>query len=203
MPKCHIRGTKLFKNNKFYEDISISEGLSSKEMINCSGIDEHQDVTERIHKKIISNKTEYVSVEDPLSMHRTGLNETAFVSEIPYIINVKNVIIAPGQGNKPVSILSDEFCEELAFPYLLPKGKFKIKAMKLLEIFQRLLNFNQHFASDAAYIILTRFIYEQQHLPSSINFALHKNKPGMLTTGTVECNFKGSFESFVARDKAF
>ena len=32
--------------------------------------------------------------------------------------------IIPGQGKKVVAILSDEFCENQAFPYLLPKGKF-------------------------------------------------------------------------------
>ena len=52
----------LKTHNKFYEDIFISEGLSSKKMIIFSGIDEHEDVTESIHKKIISNKTEYGSV---------------------------------------------------------------------------------------------------------------------------------------------
>ena len=86
-------------------------------MINFSGSDKHQDVTESIRTKIISNETEYGSVEDPLSMHRTGSNETALVSEIPSIVNDENVMIALGQGEKPVSVLSDEFCE--AFPYLL------------------------------------------------------------------------------------
>ena len=50
------------------------------------------------------------SVEDPLSMHRTGSNETELVSEIPSIIKDEKVIIAPGQGKKPVPILNDEFC---------------------------------------------------------------------------------------------
>ena len=69
MPKCHIPGTKLFKNtNKFYED--ISEGLSIKEMINFSGIDKHQDVTESIHLKVISIEIEHGLVQDPLIMHR-------------------------------------------------------------------------------------------------------------------------------------
>ena len=48
-------------------------------------------------------------------MHRTGLNETAPASEIPSIINDENVIIAPRQEKKPVSILKDEFCEKQAF----------------------------------------------------------------------------------------
>ena len=92
----------LKTHNKLYEDIPISEGLSCKEMINFPGIDKHQNVTESIHTKVISNETEYGSVEDPLSMHRTGSNETALVPEIPFVINDENLMIAPGQGEKPV-----------------------------------------------------------------------------------------------------
>ena len=42
-------------------------------------------------------------------MHRTVSHETTLVSEIPNIINEGDVIIAPGQGKKPVSILNDEY----------------------------------------------------------------------------------------------
>ena len=48
--------------------------------------------------------------------------------EIPSMINDQNVINAPGQGKKRVSILSDEFCEKQAFLYLLAKGKCGYKA---------------------------------------------------------------------------
>ena len=99
-------------------------------MINFSDIDKHQDVAESIHKKIISNETGYGSVEESLSIHRTGSNETAFVSEIPSIINDENVITAPGQRKKPVSILSDEFFREKAFRYLFLKGKFGCKTLQ-------------------------------------------------------------------------
>ena len=74
--------------------ISIPEILSSKEIIFFSGINGHQDIAESIHKKIISNKTEHGSVEDPLNMHRTGLNETALVPEILYTITDENIIVA-------------------------------------------------------------------------------------------------------------
>ena len=197
----------LKTHNKFYEDISISESLSSKEMINFSVIDKHQDVTESIHTKIISNETEYGSVEDPLSMHRTGSNETVLVLEIPSIINDKYVIIAPGEGKKTASTLDDEFCEEQAFPYHLPKGKFGYKAPRDIPISpaqyfnQRLLNFNQYFGSDADYIFFARLVHEQHHLLSSINFAMQKIKPGTLTAGTVKSSFKGTIEKFVAKDK--
>ena len=120
--------------------------------------------TKSIHKKIISNEAKYGSVKDPLSIHRSGSNETALVSEIPYIINDENVIIALRQRRKKVSILSDEFCEEQAFPYLLPKGQFGYKAPRDIPISyaqyfnQRLLNFNQHFKSDADYIFFARSV---------------------------------------------
>ena len=209
-PNVICQALNYFKtHNKFYEDISISESLSSKEMINFSGIGKHQDVTESIHTKVISNETEYGSVEDPLSMHRTGSNETALVLEIPSIINDEYVIIAPGQGKKTASTLDDEFCEEQAFPYHLPKGKFGYKAPRDIPISpaqyfnQRLLNFNQYFASDADYIFFARLVHEQHHLLSSINFAMQKIKPGTLTAGTVKSSFKGTIEKFVAKDNAF
>ena len=51
----------------------------------------------------------FALIVDPLNMHRTVSHETTLVSEIPNIINEGDVIIAPGQGKKPVSILSDEY----------------------------------------------------------------------------------------------
>ena len=92
-------------------------------MMNFSDIHEHQDLLESIQKNYFKCYTVYHSVEDPLSMHhKTASND------IPYIINNENIIIILGQGKKLVSILSDEFCEEQIFPYLLTKGKFGYKA---------------------------------------------------------------------------
>ena len=68
---------------------------------------------------------------------------------------------------------------------------------------QRLLNFNQHFASDADYLFFARFVYEQHHLRSSINFAMHKLKPGTLTSGTVKNNFKEPIKRVIASDNTF
>ena len=51
---------------------------------------------------------------------------------------------------------------------------------------QKLLNFNQYFTSNADYIFFVRSVYEQHHLRSSINFAMHKIKPGTFTAGLVK-----------------
>ena len=55
---------------------------------------------------------------------------------------------------------------------------------------QRLRNLNQYFASDADYIFFARSAFEQHHLRSSINFAMHKFKSGALPAGAVKGNFK-------------
>ena len=55
------------------------------------------------------SETKNVSVEHPLSMHRTASNE------IINMINEENGIIAQVQGKKPVSILNDKFCDEQGF----------------------------------------------------------------------------------------
>ena len=68
---------------------------------------------------------------------------------------------------------------------------------------QRLLNFNQYFVSDADYICFIKSVYQQYHLHSSINFAMHKIRQGTLTARTVKNNFKGTIERFFANDNAF
>ena len=51
-----------------------------------------------------------------------------------------------GEGKQLKSILNDEFCEELASPYLFPKGKFGYKVIRGVKVrplkyfSQRLLN---------------------------------------------------------------
>ena len=67
---------------------------------------------------------------------------------------------------------------------------------------QRLLNFNHYLASAADYIYFARYLYEQHHLRPSINFAMHKIKPGTLAV-TVKNNFQETIERFAASHNAF
>ena len=62
--------------------------------------------------------------DNPLDELRVGSTETMLISTILYSIAEENVIIAPGENKKPLSMLMDQYCEEFAFPYLLPRGRF-------------------------------------------------------------------------------
>ena len=86
----------LKSHNKFYEDISVTKGLSYEDMFNFSDINENQEETDiwdgkEMSKNNNENTSEagYASVEDLLNMHRTATNETTLISEIPSIINEK------------------------------------------------------------------------------------------------------------------
>ena len=46
-------------------------------------------------------------------------------------------------------------------------------------------------------------MYEQHHLSSLINFAMHTATLGTLTAGMVKNNFEGAIKCFVASDNAF
>ena len=178
-------------------------------MFRFSDIIEIQAKNKNVTEKIISGRkevgekgndteTEHASVEDSLNMYKTASNETTLVSEIPSIIDEENVVIAPGQEEKIVPILSDEFCEEQSF-----QGEFSYKSPRDSPIChvqyfkQRLLKFNQYFVSYADYIFFAR------HLRSSISFAKHKSKPKTNHSKKIRNNSKGTFERFDASDNGF
>ena len=106
---------------------------ASQEMIHFSGIDKHQDITESIQKKNISNEAEYGSVEDPLSMHKTGSNETALVSEVPPIINDKIVIIGEHKGEHQFQFSTMNFVNSKYFLSFLLKVNLAIKFRKIFQ----------------------------------------------------------------------
>ena len=97
--------------------------------------------------------------------------------------------IAPGEGEQHRSILNDSFCEELAFPYLFPNGKFGYKIEREIKLSpakyfnQRLLNFTQMFASDPDYVFFALTVTREMKLQSQINIALKKVCTGRITSG--------------------
>ena len=90
-----------------------------------------------------------------------------------------------------------------------PKGKVgysaprDIPASPAQYFNQRLLNFNQDFASDVGYIYFARSAQDQYNLRSSINFAMLKTKLGAITARVVKKDFKITIEKFVASGSVF
>ena len=85
---------------------------------------------------------------------------------MPIIIAMENIIKELGQRKIPLWLLHDDICEELAFLYIFPKGKFGYSVHRSTPVSitwyfnQGLLNFNQNFASDPDYTVFDRSVYE-------------------------------------------
>ena len=59
--------------------------------------------------------------ENPLDAHCLSAHETTIISNMP---QSEELTIAPGECKQPISILNDQYCEELAHPYLFPTRNF-------------------------------------------------------------------------------
>ncbi|XP_062607417.1 glutamic acid-rich protein-like [Saccostrea cucullata] len=99
------------------------------------------------------------------------------------------ISIAPGEGKTPVSLLTDDNNEVLAFPKLFPDGKFgfdtkrKIKLSLSRYINARLLHRDGRFARNSDYIFYTQHIRDLQHINGSISVALRKASSSKLNAG--------------------
>ena len=215
-------------NNNLYHDIVIaiddipSELLShpdeTSELNECEYIEKANENIEEASENIEEANDENVEEandenieeqESPLDKMRVASNETLLISHIPCVQDEENVTIAPGEGQKPLSILSDEYCEELAFPYLLPRGRFgftrerKIPLSASKYFNQRLLHYTQRFASSSDYIFFAHSVIQQKQLNSNINIAMKKVQTKNLTAGMLSENFESTVKSFIAKDEGY
>ena len=131
----------LKEYNPLYNDITIDSNYSH---VNLS----HEDV-ENNENDYQSDFSQLEETEDPLDEHRVGANESSLISIVPHQINENDITLAPGEGKSPISMLTDENCEELSFPHLFPSGKFGYKTDRNIKLTparyfnQRLLNYTQ------------------------------------------------------------
>ena len=93
----------------------MPRGLQREDMFKFSDIVEIQG-----HSECVTEKT-FLTLMKLLKIQMTEVKQ--IVSEIPNTISEENVITVPGPGKKAISILSNKFCKEQIFPYLVHKGE--------------------------------------------------------------------------------
>ena len=195
----------LKQNNPLYNNVEININNIPIDLLSLEEIpilrEEELDLT--------NEADNLEEVENPLDQYRISANESALIPTIPCEINEENITVAPGEGLKPISILTDKHCEELAHPYLFPTGKFgynidrEIYLSPVKYFNQRLLNYTQKFSADSDYIFFAHSVTQHLNLNSRINIAMQKVKTNQLTAGMLSRNFKESVKSFVAKDEAY
>ena len=120
----------LKQNYFLYNDIEINVGNISIDLLSLEEIPivREDEISEN------DKNEDLEEVDDPLDQYRTGASDSALIPTIPCNINEEDVTIAPGEGIKPVSILTDQNCEELAHPHLFPNGKFGYKVQRPVQV---------------------------------------------------------------------
>ena len=206
-PQCVINLLSYLKiNNPLYNDVSIDMNQISQELLSFNENPSSNSENTSIDSTIMGELEEE---ENPQDVYRTASNETIMSSKIPVQLSDNTISIAPGEGKVPLPIFQDEHCEEMAFPYLFPNGKFGYKVKRNVNISpvkyfnQRLLNYTQKFASDADYIFFANYVTLQFNLRSKINIAMKKITGSNLTAGMFSQNFKENVRTFIANDEAF
>ena len=108
----------------------------------------------------------------------------------------EGIVVAPGEGKKPVSIPNDKVWEELGHPYLFPTGQYDCKVEREIPLTpskylnQRLLHYTRKFASDNDCIFTAHTALQKVQLSSQINKAMKKVLSNDLTAGMLSKNFK-------------
>ena len=121
----------------------------------------------------------------------------------------EGIVVAPGEGKKPVSILNDKFWEELVHPHLFPTDQYGYKIereipLTLSKYFnQRLLHYTQNFTSDNDYIFFEHTVLQRVELSSQINIALKKVLSDDVTSWMLSTTFKQRVREFIAKGKSF
>ena len=208
----------LRSHNDLYSDIEINPANLPVDIL---GLQRFKTEEDTIYSKLLKCLDEPIEVQlesslgeetldDPLSEFRTPSMETTFVSEIPSACEMEEgVVVAPGEGKKPVSILNDKFREELVHPHLFSTGQYGCKVEMEIPLTpskyfnQRLLHYTQKFASDNDYIFFAHTVLQKVQLSSQINIAMKKVLSNDLTAGMLSKNFKQRVQEFIAKDKAF
>ena len=116
------------------------------------------------------------------------------------------ITFAPGEGEHPVSLMTDNQCEVLAFPSLFPSGKFghydpsrPVKLPYRRYFNQRLLNEDRRCASNVEYLFYAQYFTELKQVLDNISFAVRLCKPGQKTAASI----KNSIQDMIRENDAY
>ena len=110
----------LEENNPLYCDIHTNVNNIPNELTKINDAIKYNKQSSSLNDKNPCDGLE--EEENPLDSYRFNSQETMFVTTT----FSEEINIAPGEGKQPTSMLSDDYCEKLAFPYLLPEGSLVI-----------------------------------------------------------------------------
>ena len=122
------------------------------------------------------------------------------------------ISVAPGEGQKPLNILSDKDFEEMAFPQKYPYGKGgfsteRCENLTMRRYFnQRLLDVDGRFSGDVEYLLAAQYAAEYQQI-NSLTSVVMRQVPGRMYRGervtAGDLKDPTRLSELIQRDKAY
>ena len=128
----------LKNNNHLYSDIEINMANLTLDLVDLNnglnndnnGDDDSISGSSMILDLLrCQNEPISIALEIP---EEGGLNDS--LAQFKSVPDETTIVVTPGEEKQPVSLLGDEFCEELAHPHLFLSGKFGYKAKREIPI---------------------------------------------------------------------
>lgn len=169
----HDVWTELTSNE--HTEVENMDAVVSEEELDPSETQEKRENSEEV-------SDDGSAEEDTVSKLRGIKLDSCIQPDDPTIEATNRVVsIAPGEGKRPMNILTDEKFEALAFPTLFSSGKFgmgyprpvSISAKKYFQ--RRILEHGSQFASNIEYMFVGQFVSEWQQIRNSMSVALRKS----------------------------
>ena len=157
-------------------EVQISD-KSDKVNGDSSDVDPSDTTETRCSRSTEEEKEDMIAMEENFKL-RDLPYDTCLQSELPEEAN-QIFSIAPGEGSKPIPLLTDKLFEELSNPDKFPSGKGgyastkKDTSLTLTKyVNARLLDQDGRFASDIEYIFGMQYAVEHKQVRDTINIAL-------------------------------
>ena len=168
-------------NHKQMPDINCNNvPLDNIDDSDCASNKSDSDKTQQENSNEIE-KEDLIALEENCKLRDLSY-DTCLQSKLPEEAN-QVFSIAPGEGNRPIPLLTDTLFEELANPDKFPFGKggfadterdTKLTLRKYVNA--RLLDQDGHFTKDIEYIFAMQYAVEHKQVRDSISIALRQTR---------------------------
>ena len=192
---CSLDDSNIENQNEQSQDIDNTSTCSNKETnTNCNKVLETED------------QWSEDEVEIPAGVTDTMLTSTDFVedSESQYILSV-----APGEGNKPLSIFRDQYSEELAYPGIFLGQKRPENKDRLVSVHYSNICKSELRQSDRRAVMCVENIFfkaknpQMKLLLGKSQVALRKCKGNSKSLNAAQLNHEGAIEKLIHHDEGF
>lgn len=196
----------LIENSQLYQEENITLQTSNLlHELNANDLENQSDETAINSNENMASSDDEFCENDKQDLP-TGIFETLLDNDFPQdVIPDKILSYAPGEGNNPLGIFQDKYCEELSFPTLFcgqprPKESAKVHYSNICK--RELRHRDRRHARSISNIFFKLKKLQIQHIQMKVQFCLRRCRvPNNPSAGFLKQ--PGTLETLVTLDEGF